>query len=351
MNTMRPPVRGRVSHPERREPLLIALDAMGGDFAPAEIVAGAILAQKEPGIEVALVGDRSIIEAELRKNSEDPSNFQIVHASEAIAMDEHPAQAVRAKKDASINIAMDLVKRGVASAFVSAGNTGAVMASALMTLQRIHGIERPALGTVAPFSERGVFVLDVGANADVKPTYLVQFAQMGSIYAERMMGIPRPRVALLNIGGEETKGSEMMQDVHARLRAHTEINFVGNIEGGEVHRDKADVVVTDGFTGNVAVKVTEGVADFIFRELRTALTSKLQYKLAALILRPGLIPMRDRMDPNTYGGVPLLGVNGVVFIAHGNSDARAIKNCITRAHEAASSGMLDHIRGALGRKS
>ena len=330
--------------------MLIALDAMGGDFAPAEIVAGALLAQRELAIEVALVGDSHIIEAELTKLGESPSKFQIVHASEAIAMDEHPAQAVRAKKDASINVAMDLVKRGVATAFVSAGNTGAVMASALMTLGRIHGIERPALGTVAPFSERGVFVLDVGANADVKPTYLVQFAQMGSIYAEHMMGVQRPRVALLNIGGEDTKGSELMQDVHARLRAHPEINFVGNIEGGDTHRDRADVIVTDGFTGNVAVKVVEGTADFIFRELRTALTSKLQYRLAALVLRSGLRPMRDRMDPGTYGGVPLLGVNGVVFIAHGNSDARAIKNCLARAKEAASSGMLDHIRGALGRK-
>jgi glycerol-3-phosphate acyltransferase PlsX len=330
--------------------MLIALDAMGGDFAPAEIVAGALLAQRELAIEVALVGDSHIIEAELTKLGESPSKFQIVHASEAIAMDEHPAQAVRAKKDASINVAMDLVKRGVATAFVSAGNTGAVMASALMTLGRIHGIERPALGTVAPFSERGVFVLDVGANADVKPTYLVQFAQMGSIYAEHMMGVQRPRVALLNIGGEDTKGSELMQDVHARLRAHPEINFVGNIEGGDTHRDRADVIVTDGFTGNVAVKVVEGTADFIFRELRAALTSKLQYRLAALVLRSGLRPMANRMDPGTYGGVPLLGVNGVVFIAHGNSDARAIKNCLARAKEAASSGMLDHIRGAMGRK-
>jgi glycerol-3-phosphate acyltransferase PlsX len=330
--------------------LLIALDAMGGDYAPAEIVAGALLAQRELSVEVALVGDKDIIEAELTKLGEDPAKFQIVHASQAIEMHEHPAQAVRSKKDASINVAMDLVKRGVAAAFVSAGNTGAVMASALMTLQRIHGIERPALGTVAPFSERGVFVLDVGANADSKPSYLVQFAQMGAIYAERVMGVQRPRVALLNIGGEDTKGSEMAQEVHTRLRAHDEINFVGNIEGGDVHLDRADVIVTDGFTGNVAVKVTEGVADFIFRELRTALTSKLQYKLAALVLRPGLRPMRDRMDPANYGGVPLLGVNGVVFIAHGNSDARAIKNCIARAKEAASSGMLDQIRGALGRR-
>ena len=322
---------------------------MGGDHAPAEIVAGALLAASELGIEVVLVGDKALIESELARQGQPTTKFEIVHASEAIGMDEHPAQAVRAKKDASINVAMSMVKRGVAGAFVSAGNTGAVMAAALMTLGRIPGIERPALGTVAPYGEKGVLVLDVGANADVKPNYLVQFGQMGSVYAERVLGIKEPRVALLNIGGEETKGSELIQDVFVRLQK-SDLNFVGNIEGGEVHLGKADVIVTDGFTGNVAVKVTEGVADFIFRELRTALTSKQHYKLAAMVLRPALLKMRDRMDPGTYGGVPLLGVNGAVMIAHGNSEARAIKNALRFAHDAASSGMLDVIRTTLGRK-
>jgi glycerol-3-phosphate acyltransferase PlsX len=329
--------------------LLIALDAMGGDHAPAEIVAGALLARAELSIDVALVGPKEMIEAELVRQGGRPSGFQVVHASEAIGMDEHPAQAVRAKRDASINVAMGLVKRGVAGGFVSAGNTGAVMASALMTLGRIPGIERPALGTIAPFSEQGVLVLDVGANADVKPSYMVQFAQMGSVYAERVMGVRNPRVALLNIGGEETKGSELVQEVFEKLQ-HAGVNFVGNIEGGEVHRDKADVVVTDGFTGNVAVKVTEGVADFIFRELRSSLTSKLRYKMAALVLRPALLQMRDRMDPGTYGGVPLLGVNGFVMIAHGNSNARAIKNALRFARDGAQSGMLDRIHEALEKK-
>jgi glycerol-3-phosphate acyltransferase PlsX len=321
---------------------------MGGDHAPAEIVAGALLARNELGIEIALVGPREIVEAELTRHGPVPSGIEIVHASEAIAMDEHPAQAVRTKRDASINVAMGMVKRGVAGAFVSAGNTGAVMASALMTLGRIQGIERPALGTIAPFSEMGILVLDVGANADVKPNYLVQFAQMGSVYAERVMGIHNPRIALLNIGGEETKGSELIQDVYTRL-SKSHLNFIGNIEGGEVHRGRADVIVTDGFTGNVAVKVTEGVSDFIFRELRTALTSKLQYKLAAMVLKPALLHLRDKMDPGSYGGVPLLGVNGVVTIAHGISDARAVKNAVRAANEGASSGMLDAIR-SLARK-
>lgn len=323
--------------------MLIALDAMGGDHAPAEIVAGALLARNELGIEIALVGPREIIAAELARHGDTPSGIEVIHASEAIAMDEHPAQAVRSKRDASINVAMGMLKRGVAGSFVSAGNTGAVMASALMTLGRVHGIERPALGTIAPYTKTGILVLDVGANADVKPNYLVQFAQMGAVYAERVMGVRKPRVALLNIGGEETKGSELMQDVHGRL-AKANINFVGNIEGGEVHNGRADVVVTDGFTGNVAVKVTEGASDFIFHELRDALTSKLRYKLAAMVLKPALLQLREKMDPGTYGGVPLLGVNGVVIIAHGASDARAVRNALNAANEAASSGMLDAIR-------
>jgi len=330
--------------------VLIALDAMGGDHAPAEVVAGALLARRELGVDAALVGDSKIIEAELARHGETAPRMKIVHASEAIGMDEHPAMSVRTKKDASINVAMDMVKTGAADAFVSAGNTGAIMASALMTLGRIRGIERPALGTLAPFTERGILVLDVGANADVKPGYLVQFAQMGTVYAERVLGIANPRVALLNIGGEETKGSELMQDVHARLQKTDGVNFIGNIEGGEVHRGKADVIVTDGFTGNVAVKVTEGVADFIFHELRTALTARLRYKLAALVLRPALLEMRDRMDPGTYGGVPLLGVNGVVTIAHGISDARAIKNALRAAREGVSSGMVEAIRAASAHK-
>jgi glycerol-3-phosphate acyltransferase PlsX len=173
---------------------------------------------------------------------------------------------------------------------------------------------------------------------------------MGSVYAERVMGIRNPRVGLLNIGGEEGKGSELVQEVYDKLKG-AGVNFIGNVEGGEVHRNVADVVVTDGFTGNVAVKVTEGVADFIFRELRSALTSKLQYKLAAMVLRPGLVALRDRMDPGTYGGAPLLGVNGFVFIAHGNSNARSIGNALRRSHDGAQSGMIDSIRSALQRKA
>jgi glycerol-3-phosphate acyltransferase PlsX len=327
--------------------MIIALDAMGGDRAPAEPVRGALLANRELGLQVALVGVPEMLRQELAHHGPVPSGIEVVAASEAIAMDEAPVQAVRQKKQASINVAMDLVKRGVASAVVSAGNTGAVMASALLNLGRVRGIERPAIGAMAPYNEKGMLVLDVGANADCKPSYLVQFAQMGAVYMEKVFGIERPRVGLFNIGEEATKGTELTQEVYTRLE-ESGLHFVGNVEPDRAHHGLADVIVTDGFTGNVAVKVTEGVADFIFKELRAAIMSRPHYRLAALVLRPALLQMRRRMDYGEYGGAPLLGVNGVVIIAHGRADGQAMKNALRIAHEAATSGMLDALRGALG---
>ncbi len=323
--------------------MIIALDAMGGDRAPAEPVRGALLANRELGLQVALVGSEEMVREELVRHGPVPSGIEVVAASEAIAMDESPVQAVRQKKDASINVAMDLVKRGVASAAVSAGNTGAVMASALLKLGRVRGIERPALGTMAPYNTTGILVLDVGANADCKASYLVQFAQMGSVYMEKVFGIRQPRVALMNIGEEETKGSELAQEAYERLQ-RSNLNFVGNVEPHRIHHGPADVVVTDGFTGNVAVKATEGVADFIFGQLRAALTSRLHYQLAARILRPALMQVRRRMDYGEYGGAPLLGVDGVVIVTHGRAEAQAVKNALRLAQEAASSGMLEAFR-------
>ena len=328
--------------------MIIALDAMGGDRAPAEPVMGALLANRELGLQVALVGSEEVVRDELAHHRPVPSGIEVVAANEAISMDESPVQAVRQKKDASINIAMNLVKRGVAGAVVSAGNTGAVMASALLNLGRVQGIERPAIGAMAPYNDAGMLVLDVGANADCKPSYLVQFAQMGTVYMEKVFGIERPRVGLLNIGEEATKGNELAQEVYARLEA-SGLHFVGNVEPDRIPHGPADVIVTDGFTGNVAVKVTEGVADFIFSQMKSAFTSRLQYRLAALVLRPVLMKMRARMDYGEYGGAPLLGVNGVVIIAHGRADGQAVKSALRIAHEAAGSGMLDALRGALSK--
>ena len=328
--------------------MIVALDGMGGDRAPRETVEGAVLASRELGMEVALVGPPDTLHQELERHGATPSGIEIVAASDAIAMDESPVQAVRQKKDASINVAMSLVKEGRADAIVSAGNTGAVMASALLKLGRVRGIERPALGTIAPYTETGVLVLDVGANADCKPSYLEQFAQMGAIYMERVHGIERPRVGLFNIGEEPTKGSELTQEVFARLE-QSNLNFVGNVEPDRLRHGVADVVVTDGFTGNIAVKSTEGAAEFIFSQLRAAIGSRLQYRLAAFVLRPALLKMRRGMDYGEYGGAPLLGVEGVVIVAHGRADAQAIKSALRAAREAASSGVLEGLRQALGR--
>ncbi|OGO49432.1 MAG: hypothetical protein A2148_08110 [Chloroflexi bacterium RBG_16_68_14] len=327
--------------------MIIALDAMGGDRAPAEPVKGALLANRELGLQVALVGLPEMVREELAHHGPVPSGIEVVAASQAIAMDEAPALAVRQKKDASINVAMDLVKRGVAGGVVSAGNTGALMASALLNLGRVPGIERPAIGTMAPYTSPGTLVLDVGANVDCKPSYLVQFAQMGAVYMERVYGIERPRVGLFNIGEEPTKGNELTQEVYARLR-ESGLHFIGNVEPDRVHHGLVDVVVTDGFTGNLAVKAAEGTADFIFSQLKAVIQSRPQYRLAALLLRPALLRLRRRMDYGEYGGAPLLGVNGVVIVAHGRADAQAMKNALRTAQEAASSGMLDAMRDALG---
>jgi glycerol-3-phosphate acyltransferase PlsX len=330
--------------------MIVALDAMGGDRAPAEQVRGALLASQELGVEVALVGDAEALGRELARHGAVSSGIEVIAASEVVGMDESPVQAVRQKKDASINVAMDLLKRGVAGAVVSAGNTGAVMASALLNLGRVPGIERPAIGTIAPYTDAGVLVLDVGANADCKPSYLVQFAYMGAVYMEKVAGVERPRVALLNIGEEPAKGNELAQEVYARLR-QSDLHFIGNVEPDRVHHGLAEVIVTDGFTGNVAVKATEGAADFIFGQLRAAIGSRLIYKAAALVLRPALLQMRRRMDYSEYGGAPLLGVNGVVAVAHGRADAQAMKNALRMARHVVNSGMLDTLREEFGRRN
>jgi len=326
----------------------IALDAMGGDQAPAEPVRGAVLAARELGIEVALVGPERIVREELARHGGAPSGVTVVGADQYVAMDDAPVQAVRQKKDASINVAMRLAKRGEAAAVVSAGSTGAVMASALLNLGRLRGIERPAIGAIAPYTETGILVLDVGANPDCKPSYLEQFAQMGAVYMEKVYGVQRPRVGLMNIGEEDAKGNELTQEVFSRLQ-DSGLNFVGNVEPNRVHHNVADVIITDGFTGNVAVKATEGAAEFIFQQLRTVITSRLRYRLAALVLRPALMQMRRRMDYGEYGGAPLLGVDGVVIVAHGRVDGQAVKNALRLAREAAGSGMLEALRSVFSR--
>jgi glycerol-3-phosphate acyltransferase PlsX len=266
-------------------------------------------------------------------------------------MDESPAQSVRRKRDSSLMVGLELVKTDSAQAFVSAGNTGAVMAGALLTLGRIEGVDRPALGILLPSSAGPpVLVLDAGANADCRAEWLLQFAHMGSAFVAKTRRIPRPRVALLNIGEEESKGSQLALEAHALLK-QSGLNFVGNVEGKDVPHGTADVVVTDGFTGNVVLKTSEGAAEFIFKEMQAGLTSKLHLKLAAALLRPALRKVARRIDFREYGGAPLLGVNGVVIIAHGRSNARAITSALRMAADAAESGVIEGLRGFAGAKT
>ena len=326
----------------------IAVDAMGGDNAPRAIIEGAVLAARKLGVDIVLVGDEVRIREELARHSDVPASISVRHAAEVIAMDEHGAAAARNKRDASIPVAIRAVKTGEADAAVSAGNTGAMLAGGVLYLGRIRGIERPALGTVFPASGgRRVVLIDAGANAEVKPSYLVQFAEMGDAYARALLGLTRPSIGLLSIGEEASKGSSLIQETHALLQSHHRLNFAGNVEGKDLPRGTVDVVVTDGFTGNVALKLAEGVAGFITGELREILTSRLDYKLAALLLRPAFKQLRSRLDYQEYGGAPLLGVEGVVIVAHGRSDARAAFHAIRAARDAVRADVPQLIRSAV----
>ena len=323
---------------------VVALDAMGGDNAPAAVVQGALRAARDPGVEVLLVGR----EGELRALVTDfPANVKIVDAPEAVAMDASPAASVRQKPRSSINVGLDLVARGDAQAFASFGNTGAVMASSLMKLGRIRGVERPALGALFQ-NARGsrTLTLDVGANADCRPHYLCQFGAMGKAYFERVLHHRNPSVALLNVGEEAAKGSQFTLEAY-ELLARQEPNFIGNVEGKGLVEGAADVVVTDGFTGNTIVKVSEAVADLLGGSLQRTISSRLHYMLAARVLRGAFQTLREHFDYERVGGAPLFGVNGVVIIGHGRATAEAVASGVRSARSVGESGMVEAIRAAL----
>jgi glycerol-3-phosphate acyltransferase PlsX len=324
---------------------IIALDAMGGDNAPSEIVAGGVQAARDLGLRVALVGRPDDIAACLARHGPRPDTITIVPASEVIEMGEQPAKAARQKQDSSIVAGLRLVKRGEADAFVSAGNTGAVMAGAIMYVGRVRGIERPSLVALLPLTGKLTAFLDVGANADARAEYLLQWAQMAAVYMEHVWKVERPSVGLLNIGEEESKGSAVVQEAYEMLEA-SGLNFIGNVEGRDVPLGGADVIVTDGFTGNVVVKTMEGTADLIMGALRSAIKSRPWFAAAGLILSPAFGKVRKKFDYREYGAGPLLGVNGLVFIGHGRSDARAVFSALRVAREAARSGVLEAIRAA-----
>jgi phosphate acyltransferase len=308
----------------------IAVDAMGGDHGPAPNIEGALQAATELGVEVILVGDQSTLREQLTRLRITDPRLTVRHASQVVEMHESPAQLARKKRDSSIWVATELVKTGEADAVVSAGNTGASMVSSFFLLGVIKGVERPAIATSLPTLTGTAIMLDVGANVDCEAAHLMQFALMGNEYGKYLFGKPNPRIGLLSIGEEDSKGNEVTKLAFPLLKA-SPINFVGNVEGREVYSGAADVIVCDGFIGNVALKISEGVADTIKKLLMKEIASSRLGRLAYLFLAGPLLRLRRRIDYAEFGGAPLLGVNGVCMICHGRSSAKAIKNAIARA--------------------
>jgi glycerol-3-phosphate acyltransferase PlsX len=307
---------------------------MGSDRAPRPEVEGALQAVRQYGIHAILVGREEVLRAELSRHA-GASNLpiEIVHASEVVGMDEKAAHAVRSKRDSSLRVGLRLVREGRAAAFLTAGNTGAAMATAKMVLGALPGVDRPALAAVFPTAQRtAATLLDVGANVDCKPHNLAQFAVMGETYYRAMFGTPHPRVGVLSIGEEEIKGNELTREAYPLLK-QLPLNFIGNVEGRDLYSGKADVIVADGFVGNVALKVSEGAANLIRLTLKESLKATITRQVGALLSRNAFSDFKRRLDHTEYGGAPLLGVRGVVFITHGSSNANAIKNALRVAGE------------------
>jgi len=326
----------------------VALDAMGGDRAPAITVEGAVEAAREFGLSVLLVGAEEELIRSLQHHSTNGLGITICHAPETVGMHESPSAALRKKKRSSIRVGLELVKRGEADAFISAGNTGAVMASALVTLGPLPGVERPAIALIVPTLRGQSILLDVGANVDCKPRHLLQFAIMGNVYARQIMGNCTPTVGLLSIGEEESKGNELTREAFKELEDERSINFIGNVEGREVFGGAADVIVCDGFTGNIALKISESAAEFFTVLLREELSRGVAGRLGAVLARGAFRRFTKRVDYTEYGGAPLLGVNGVCIISHGRSTSKAIKNAIRVAAECVENKVIEHIREGIG---
>jgi phosphate acyltransferase len=320
----------------------IAVDAMGGDFAPAEIVKGAAVGSQAHGVDVILVGDESKIKRHLPANCAASDRITIHPASDMIGMDEH-VDAVRTKRDASVVVCASLVKQGKADAMVSLGNTAAAMAAATLNLGRIPGIDRPAIATVLPAEKGPGILLDAGAVADCEPENLRQFAIMGSIYAEKVLGISRPSVALLSIGEEKEKGSKLTRAAYELLEASS-LSFVGNVESRQLLSNHADVIVADGFAGNVALKTAEGLAEYVARLIKDELRRHPLAWIPIVMLMPTLRRIKKKLDYSEYGGAPLLGLNGVCIIGHGRSKARAAASAVRAAKEAVDGGVVTAIQ-------
>ncbi|AFS78644.1 fatty acid/phospholipid synthesis protein PlsX [Gottschalkia acidurici 9a] len=323
--------------------MIIAVDAMGGDEGLKVTVKGSIDAINELGVKIVLVGKESLIKEQLNKYKYDVKNIEIVNADEIITNEDEPAMAIRKKKDSSMVVGLNLLKEKKVDAFISSGNTGALLSGGLLLVKRIKGIERPALATVYPTKKGVSLLLDVGANADSKPKYLQQFAIMGSIYSEKILNRKKPKVGLVNIGAEKGKGNDLVKETYEILENTEGINFCGNTEGRDIPNGDIDVLVCDGFVGNIILKLTEGLGLSIFSMLKDTFMESTMSKIGALILKPGLKKFKKQLDYSEYGGAPLLGVKGAVIKAHGSSNDIAIKNAIKQAKLFVENGVIEKI--------
>lgn len=324
----------------------IVVDAFGGDNAPLEIIKGAVLAKQEADVDIVLVGDEEIITKVAKENGIDISGFEIIHTPEVFSMEDKPTEIIKSKKNTSLAVALQTVADGNGDAFVSAGSTGAIVAGGTFIVKRIKGIKRPAIGSIIPGKDRKFMMMDVGANADCRPEMLLQFGVMASVYLENVLGVKNPEIGLLNIGTEETKGGELQLEAYSLLK-NSSLNFVGNVEARDIPKGICDAVITDGFTGNVALKLYEGVSLTIFSMLKTALYKSLKNKLAALVIKKDLYEIKKKADYSEVGGAPLLGVKKPVIKAHGSSDAKAFKNAILLAKAFAENNVIEKISEGL----
>jgi glycerol-3-phosphate acyltransferase PlsX len=322
--------------------LRIALDAMGGELGPEEMVAGAIQAVDESDLDVVLIGDENILNRVFQKQSRVSARLHIVHASQIVSMDESPFEAIRKKKDSSIVRAFNCVKNGEADAVVSAGNSGATMASAIKSLGRLENIARPGIASIFPTLKKPLVMMDVGANVDCRPQHLFQFGVMGAAFSDNLFKIKKPSIGLLSIGEEGGKGNVLVKSAHELFRKSS-LNFIGNVEGRDIFQGDVDVIVCDGFVGNVCLKVSEGLAEAIISMLRTEMSKSFMAKMGYLLARKAFGNFGKRVDYAEYGGAPLLGVNGTGIVCHGRSNAKAIKNAIKVAAEMIRSKVNDHI--------
>lgn len=330
------------------KPIVVALDAMGGDNAPTEIVKGAVQAVQETDkVLVRLVGPQDVINAELSEYEYNKDRIAVVNATEVIEMAESPTMAIRRKKDSSLVVALNLVKKGEADAFVSAGSTGAVLVGGQAIVGRIKGIDRPPLAPAIPTAKGPALLVDCGANVDARPDHLVKFARMGSIYMENVMGVHNPRVGIVNIGAEEEKGNALVKETFPLLKECKDINFIGSVEARDIPSGGADVIVCDAFVGNCILKMFEGVGKTLVAEMKQNMLSSLRGKIGALLVKPSLKQVLKKYDASEYGGAPMIGLNGLVIKSHGSSDAKEIKNSIFQCISFVEADITGKIREAI----